>query len=258
MHWVPVGTCAVVLAVLGAIVSIIEFRGWRRWVLAAVFILLGVGEYISIGNADAAHDKEVSEQKQAIESLRAVIQANEIRNASDLAYMRANLEDEQKLNQEYAPAIKQLAQTSADYMRKQYETKIETDDELFTFANEVVKKIRDFSRKYRQAEDNLFNQWRTGSFPSTEPERSIQWQQQTQKELELSRARDSQFRSSILPDAIYARAELMRRKLPEPPMSPAQKSEVNMVLDEGMLAGPYPELQLADYLELMARPLSPK
>lgn len=63
---------------------------------------------------------------------------------------------------------------------------------------------------------------------------------------------DFEFRDFILPDAIYARSELLKRKMPEPAMNPMQKSEVDIVF-RGSLAGAYPELAAADYLELMAR-----
>jgi hypothetical protein len=73
MNWfpsIPVGLFAVVLAVLGAIVSIIEFQGWRRWAMASLFILLGAGEVLAILKADALHDNEVSQLRIDLEAIK--------------------------------------------------------------------------------------------------------------------------------------------------------------------------------------------
>lgn len=255
MSWIPVGTCGTVLAVGGILVSMVQCRGYRRWMFAAAFSLLGLSECMSISNAKTAHEEEIWKQARALESLQANMQANEIKNAGDLAYLRAKLEDEQKVNGEYAPAIKRLAETGADYMRKQYEMRVETDAELFAFTNQTVEKIRAFSRRCRDADANISNQQLTKRLPLTESERQTEWQQELEQSSEKSNERYSEFRSSILPEAIYARSELLRRKVAEPITTPLQQFRLRSVL-AGSLAGVYPELELADYLELMARPLS--
>jgi|SRR6267154_215485 len=150
-----------------------------------------------------------------------------------------------------------LAQSSAEFTRKQYEAKITTDKELHDFTMVVVGKIREFSHKYqllqeRQSEE-MMNSVRQPNL--TEAERQQRWNQQTQTITQLYYQRTFEFRDSILPDAIYAKTELLKRKVTEPVLMPMQKSEVETVL-RGVLAGPYPEVALAVYLELMAKQLA--
>ncbi len=233
---------------------------WVSIVVAGVAASVLTG--VSQSHARKEHERELDDQRQAVMSLRSVIQTNEVRSAADMGYLKAKLEDSEKLNEKlskFAPAVMKLAETSAEFTRKQYETKVTSDKELYAFTIDVVKKIREFSQKYetlsRQQTDEMMNSVRQPNL--TEAEKQQRWNQDTQKSIQLYYNRDNEFRTSILPDALYARQELLKRKLPEPTVSPMQKSEVDMVA-RGMLAGPYPELALADYLEIMAKPLSLK
>src|SRR5579862_5049671 len=256
---IPVGVCILVLTVIGAVLSVLEFRGWRRVVLVAVFVLLGLGEYVGIRQADFAHQLEVGKLNDKLD----VFQASEVRNAVDLAYLKAKLEDASKMNEQlsqFAPAIMKLAQTSAEFTRKQYENKAMSDHDLYALTSLAVKNIRDFSSKYRAMDEKLFNETtnkiRSGSRTQADMVRLSGEEAQSFSDLRLQR--DSEFRNSILPDAIFARQEMLKRKLPEPNLSQMEQATVDMVLHTGMLAGPYPELALADYLEVMAKPLSLK
>lgn len=151
------------------------------------------------------------------------------------------------------PALLKLAQVSADFQRKQYETKITSNKELYDFTMGAVKKIRDFSDKYRTLERQQSEVLMAAvRGVQSDAERQRRWNEETQKEIQLYYAKDSEFRSSILPDALYANNELQRKGIPEPGLAPIQKSNVDMVL-RGVLAGPYPEQALADYLELRAK-----
>jgi len=79
MAWfpnIPVGLFAVILAVVGAIVSIIEFKGWLRWVMASVFVLLGTVEVLAIVKADRVHDSEVKKLKEDIEQIKTQTKTN--------------------------------------------------------------------------------------------------------------------------------------------------------------------------------------
>lgn len=68
--WFPsVGTFAIVVAVSGSLVSIHAFRGWKRIRLAVVFVLLGVGEVVSIVKADRSHELEVRHRHSDLETL---------------------------------------------------------------------------------------------------------------------------------------------------------------------------------------------
>jgi hypothetical protein len=62
---IPVGGFSTLLAVLGAIVSILEFKGWKRWFFAFIFLLLGAGEWtVLIRNDNAMRKTETARQNQ--------------------------------------------------------------------------------------------------------------------------------------------------------------------------------------------------
>jgi len=256
----PVGVFGGVLAFVGALVSILGFKGLRRVVLASVFIILGVGEVAAIFKGDADHKAEVNRLNNSITQVQDTLVATQLKSAADLSYLKAKLEDSEKLNEklsQFAPAIMKLAQVSAEFTRKQYEAKVISDKELHDLTMDVVKRIRAFSQKYetlsRQQSEELVNNTRQPNL--TEAQRDQIWNQAIQKSVQLNYAKDAEFRRALLPDALDARQELLKRKFTEPTMTPMQKSEVDMVT-KGILAGPYPEMALADYLEIMAKQLS--
>jgi hypothetical protein len=255
-----------VIGIGGVLIGIKLTKGESHNIWWTIIIIMGIGTSIltwkSQSHAREDHKYEINQQKQAVESLRIIINANEIRNAGNMGYLRAKLEDSERWNEklsQFAPAVARLAETTADFTRKQYEAKLVSDKELYNLTMDVVKRIRDFYQKYRALSDKQNEERMAISRITkfTEAERQNQWIKETQKSTQFYLDRDNEFRSSILPDALYARQELSKRKLSEPNLSPMNKSTVNMVL-RGMLAGPYPELELADYLELMAKPISGK
>jgi hypothetical protein len=255
--WFPsVGMFGAVLAVIGAIVSILALTGWKRIVLALVFALLGIGELVSIHKADIVHETEISSQHIDVENLRNDLHKSETERQIAEAYLKAKLEDSYQMNAQLAqlgPALLKLAEVSATFQKKQYETKITSNKELYDFTTGAVKKIRDFSDKYRTLESQQFDALRASvRGVQSDAERQRRWNEETQKEIQLYYAKDSEFRTSVLPDALYANNELQKKGIPELSLDPIQKSNVDMVL-RGVLAGPYPELALADYLELRAK-----
>src|SRR5260370_15013289 len=245
-----------VASVLGAI-KLKKGESHKFW-WSTIFIA-GVAASVLTGvsqrHARTEHQKELDDQRkdqrQATESLRSIIQTNEVRSAADMGYLKAKLEDAEKLNEklsQFAPAVMKLAETSAEFTRKQYDAKVTSDKELYAFTMGAVKKIREFSQKYetlsRKQSDEMFNAMRQPNL--TEAQKQQLWNQGTQNSIQGYYNRDNEFRTSILPDALYARQELLKRNIPEPTMSPMQKSEVDMVA-RGMLAGPSPALALAAY-----------
>jgi hypothetical protein len=54
---------------------------------------------------------------------------------------------------------------------------------------------------------------------------------------------------------MYATTELHKRNLSKPTVDPATQNEVSRALN-GILAGVYPEVKLADYLEAWVKPLA--
>jgi len=233
---------------------------WRVGVIAFGFSVSAL-TWLQIQRANGQHANEAHQQHVDIENLRDDLHKSETDRQVAEAYLKAKLEDSYQMNAQLTqlgPALMKLAQTSAHFERKQYEAKTTSDKELQDFTLGVVKKIREFSQKYetleRQQTDEMMMTTRQAQ---SDAERQRRWNEGTQKEIQLYYNRDAEFRASILPDALYARNELLKKKLPEPTLTPMHKSEVDIVLS-GMLAGPYPELALADYLEVMAKELSKK
>ena len=146
-----VGMFGVVLAVFGALVSILAFTGGKRIGLALIFVLLGAGEVVSILKADSIHQTEVRNQHIDIENLNNELHKSETQRQVDNAILRTKLEDYAGLSQ-LGPALMKLAQTSAEFQKKQYETRVLNDRDLYELTMKVVKNIRDFSAKYAQVE----------------------------------------------------------------------------------------------------------
>lgn len=256
----PAGTFGIVLAVIGFIVSIIGFKGGRRVVLALVCVGLGVGEVVSIIRAEHAHASEQEQQHIDIESLRGELRRSETERQVSEAYLKAKLEDSYQVNAQlarFAPALMKLAKSTEEFTHRQFDAKIENDKDLYELTMQVVGKTREFSQKYAKEREQLFDELTAIQPNLTEAERERLWNENIQKDIALHYTREREFRSLILPDALYVRQELQRRKMAEPSLSPTKKHEVDLVF-QAVLAGVQPELAMADYLEIMAKPLSRK
>ena len=90
---------------------------------------------------------------------------------------------------------------------------------------------------------------------TSEAERSKLWAEENNNFIAAYYRTDTEFRTSILPDAVYVRNELLRRKIPEPPPNPMHLISLVQMVFTGSLAGPYPEFDAADYLEQTAKQL---
>jgi len=186
---------------------------------AYTILSIGILGVVVIAFSTHRNSKELEDQKQAVEAVKQMLQKSEVQAASDMGYLKAKLEDAEKWNDtmsQFAPAIAKFAETTATLEQKQYEAKVTSDKDLFSFTMEVVHKIRDFSQKYQTLDSQRSLQSMKNSVSSTEVERQKQWNQEIQDSIRISLGRDAEFRDSILADAIYARRELLNRKLPEP------------------------------------------
>lgn len=258
-------------AILTILVAVLaeKFEGRTKKILWGLFVLtvlvLAVLQIRERHKSEGDHRQEVEHLNRHIDDLQGAFNVSEFRNASDMGYLKAKLEESEKWNEtlsRFTPAIYKLAQTSAEFSRKQYESKITSDKDLKDLTMGVVKNIREFSQKYSRMDRQLFDELSSRMTDMrlsqlTEAERRQQLDQQQQKYTQLSDAKRAEFRNSILPDALYFRQELVKRKIPEPALPPMEEATAKMVLG-GTLAGPDPELALADYLELMAKPLGSK
>src|SRR5712691_1638823 len=161
----PVGTFVSVLALAGSLVSLLSFSGLKRITLALMFILLGLGEIVSIHKADTAHEIELLNEHNDLEKLTKELRNSETQRQVDHAILRTKLEDFARFSQ-LGPALMTLAQISAEFQKKQYEAKILSDRDLHDLTMKAVKEIRDFSLKYSELE---LKQIRVRNNPCSDP-----------------------------------------------------------------------------------------
>jgi hypothetical protein len=199
-----------------------------------------------------AHADELSRQNDAVNGIRLQLQKSELDRIADTNRLQGKLE----VFAEFAPAIFKLAQATEESTRKQYEAKMLSNKELYDATMNVVKKLREFGQKRRLESQQQTNAHMAAMRNATnEAERSKLWAEETNNSVAAYYRTDAEFRASILPDAIYVRNELLRRKIPEPPPNPMVPTQMVQMVFEGSLAGPYPEFYAADYLEQMAKQL---
>jgi hypothetical protein len=177
---------------------------------------------------------------------------SEVQRIADTRYMQGKLD----VFAEFAPAIVKLAQATELNTRKTYEAKMLSNKDLYDATIDVVKRMRAFGQK-RQLESD--QQWNASVAASrnatTEAERLKLWTDERNNSIAASYRMDAEFRSSILPDAVYVRNEVLRRKISEPPSNPRRPTSAVQMVFAGVLAGAYPEFDAADYLEQMAKQL---
>jgi hypothetical protein len=182
------------------------------------------------------------------------LQKAETARQVDTVKLATRLEDYAQIAQ-FAPAIMKLAQTSSEYSRKQYGTKLTSKKKLREFTADVVRRMRDAERehalKQNAISDKYRSQWRPGI---TDAQRSQLWNAETQEEQQESLNYEYSFKANILGDAIYARNELLKRLGPQPDLPPMERA--NLIVFRGILAGAYPVSGAATYLEQLAKKLS--
>jgi hypothetical protein len=227
-----------------------------RWCLAVMLSIIGVSAFVSdlVQKYDERIRTENAEHKQEqdMNDIRQQLQASETLRISDTRYMQGKLE----VFAEFAPAIVKLAEATEFSTRKTYEAKMISNKDLYDATLRVVTKLREFSNKRHIQSDQRANQQMAAvRAAKTDGERQKVWQDQVSAITAEYEQENTQFRSTILPDAVYVRNELLRRKIPEPPPNPLHSSHEIELFFSGSLAGPYPELAAADYLEQMAKQL---
>ena len=208
---------------------------------------------------EGSHTKETEGQRRDIGSLRGDLQRAETARQIDTAILKTKLEDAYQMNAQLAqfgPAIMKLAQTSAEYSRKQYETKVTSNKQLRDFTIDVVRRMRESERnhdlKIRQIIDK---QMATVQKAATEEERRRLWNLQSTELTQQYVNWEFEFKSNILGDAVYAKDELLKRLGPQPELPPMEKS--NLIVFRGILAGAHPVSGAAAYLEQLSKKLSP-
>ena len=230
---------------------------WR--ITSTLCVAASALTWVSQSHASKAHKREIDQQRQAIDTLKAKFDEAEIKHTAEMNYM----EEELNAFGQVDPAVLKLAQVSEENIRKQYEAKVLSNNQLRDLTTNVVKGMRDLSYKHKQLSDQqLAKNWALRvqiSKDGNDPLKMAQLRDQEMQELLQEHVRfEYEFKSNILGDAIYARDELLRR-IANPPQAAFYISGYDRggVVFQGFLAGVDPLREGADYLERLAMELSP-
>lgn len=248
----PVGLFGATLAVLGAVVSIVEFKGWRRVLLASLFVLLGVGEAISIIRADSDHKEEVSGLNKALDRVQATLTATQIQSAADMGFLKGRLAS--GIGPDIGRLGAEIARENAKMIQQQ--TKTLSAKELSDSAINLAQKMREFERTWKVQEQLAEEQLWNAQVAAKTPEEKVGLRnQETAFYIQSHANEEAAFRTQLLGQAIYLRDQLLMR-LGNPTIRMEDRGKT--LAFDGFLAGPTPISDAADYLEQLARQLSPK
>jgi hypothetical protein len=199
-----------------------------------------------------AHIDEVNRSNNAVNGIKADLQKSELDRVADTNRLQGKLD----VFTQFAPAIFKLAQATEENTRKTYEAKMLSNKDLYDATMDVVKKMREFGQRRQLESVQQMNADRAAmQTATTEAEKTKVWTNQSNGMIAAHYQKVAEFRTSILPDAVYVRNELLRRKIPEPLSNPMRPASMVQMVFTGSLAGPYPEFDAADYLEQMAKQL---
>jgi len=144
----PVGLFGAALAVLGAVVSIIEFTGWRRILFASLFVCLGLGEGGSILEADSEHKNEIGALTKALDRVQVTLTSTQLQSAADMGYLKGRLDA--AINAK-PPDIARLGAEIAKENAKMIQQQVKTmsNKELSASAINLARKMREFEHTWR-------------------------------------------------------------------------------------------------------------
>ena len=152
-----------ILAVAGIIVSYNEIPEKKRpWATVALLALGFIGTYAvrdARSIADAHHAKELADQKQEhkqqLDTLEKTIQTNELRNAGDMGYLKAKLEDALA-----HPAkqfdVKEFATVVGQQIKEGIKTS--SNKELADATLKFAQSMREFAADFRKKSDERSRQ----------------------------------------------------------------------------------------------------
>jgi len=184
-----------------------------------IIVALGVAYSVYAGVSQEAHKQEIKQQRQAMDAVTRVF-----------------------------PEIR-------SYMRKEYEVKVQSNNQLRDFTANVVKRMRDLSYKHKQIRDQeSAKDWALIRENRNDLQKAAEiWNQETEEIVQEHTNLEYEFKTNILGDAIYARDELLSR-IANPPQ---QSADLSAAAFRGFLAGADPVGEAANYLERLAKQLSP-
>ena len=257
-------TLAVLLPTLFAVtVELVNRKAKARTSWRLSVIAFGIGSSgitgLQIYRSDNEHTQEVRQRRDEAQGLRTELHESKLAQQMSNSYLKAKLEDEARLFAQLAqiaPGIKTLAETSAEFQRKQYETRVASDKQIYQFTMNTVREIRDFAQKRQlMTDEEIREESNLAMAPGlADSERQRRRDELWEKQRQISHAEEREFHS-ILSDVLYATTELQKRMISEPAVDATIQKEVVRAFN-GSLAGVYPEMKLADYLQAWAKPLA--
>jgi hypothetical protein len=244
-----------VMALLGSNLAAesVTDPGKRRMYRGVFYLLAAIGigfTWVVEWRADKSHENELSRNSQETSHTQALLVATQVQSAKDMGYLRGRLDamsdrpvmDMQKLAEAITAA-------SAAIVKAQVRTQSDTD--LKSQAGQLAREMRTFESTYRTRIDTSYSN-RAYSPTMTEAEKSSLFQQQTASLLQAMQQEQLEFRERYLTRAITLRDELIAKlgktALPETP-------NYRLIAFDGILAGPTPIADAADYLEMLAAKL---
>lgn len=230
----------------------------RRRMYRGAFIVLVVvgivGSWLVEWRSDRDHAKEVTENNQAISHLQSTLTATQVQSATDLGYLKGRLDaalDRPQLDM--SGFAKALAQSTSGLVREQ--TQIQSDADLKQQAIHLAHDMRVFEVQYKQKEEALFDS-HTYNAEETRQQAILEQQNFTNSLVNLSAQETLEFRNNFLARALTLRDQMITR-IGDPSKLP-QARLGQLIAFDGMLAGPSPISDAADYLESLAMRLPVK
>jgi len=218
----------------------------KRWIwgLASLSIILTVAsQYLAFKDANR-HDLEIDFLKGRLQVLNEIVSASSQGMGSSL--------------RELVHLHRIKPQAPADSRRDESAETI-PEDPLLHLTNDVVKqktielaqKMREFEKAYKikQIDDLMVRP--PYSRDATQEERRLAWELETMRTLRRSTERQTEFRNQFSSEALNLEESLLARLGKTMP----SLEERPPALPYGMLVGPSPVSDAADYLERMARQL---
>jgi hypothetical protein len=238
---------------------------WRFRIYATIACLLIIIQAVRSYHAASSANQQQQQLYAQITSLKDQGQKSEAGRQVDNAYLKAKLEDAYKAYddlRQFAPALMKVAETGAEYSKRQFESKVLNDKQLTEYTDQVIKKTRDLQSQYKAQYDQLnYSQLRTNP-PNYQTMTNQQWQeyfasemnQRMQTEMMLRNQYEQAYRMTIMSDAAYARRELLKRVGGEESLLPMERTKYIAI--EGIFAGVDPIGDSADYLSALLHKLN--
>jgi hypothetical protein len=234
--------------------KVVENKRWRamyRGGFVVLFFLGVVGTWIFEWRSDASHAQEVYENKDAISRLNARLQATQLQSANDMGYLKGRFDDAASRPQpDAAQLCRSIIASNTEVVRAQ--AKKETTTELKKEATQIAQEMRVFESQYKQRSNSL--SYSPISPPNATRAQEIEaFDKRVLADQQLHEQERLEFGNRFLARARALRDEMILKIGYDPVGTGIARSQ--LIAFDGILAGPNPISDAADYLELLASKL---